>query len=142
VRLFSILVLVAIVLVVASLVAQAWFVFEVLPQDIRNAQPIIITAPLLVSDGPYVGCFASVTAPALVVHQGESFVVTWSFQAPSNASCTIQSIDGDFSPFNITGSNLPLAVGVGQFGYIQVYFAPFNSPYWGGLALKVIESYP
>jgi hypothetical protein len=130
--LISALVVAAIVLVVASTLTQAWFVFVVIPQQVRSAEPVIIDQAALVSDGPYVGCFDYLDSPgALVVHQGVSFVLSWTISAPSNASpsCTIRSIDAILGPANVTGSNLPVTVLAGAVGSVQVQFAPLNYPY-------------
>ncbi|MGC2789897.1 MAG: hypothetical protein WA547_07575 [Thermoplasmata archaeon] len=139
------LVIVALVSVVASTASQAWFTYEVLPQQIHDSEPVIIDQAVLVSDGPFVGCFFGLTAPgALVVHQGESFVLSWTITAPTNAtpSCTVQSIDANFGPANVTGSNLPVTILAGQVGYVEVQFAPLNYPYWGGETIRVIETNP
>jgi len=135
----------ALVLVVASTVSQAWFIYEVLPQQIRDSEPVIIDQAVLVPQGPYEGCFLGLTAPgALVVHQGEGFVLSWTIPAPANAtpSCTVQSIDWTAGPANVTGSNLPVTILAGEIGYVQVEFGPLNYPYWGGEAVDVIETNP
>jgi hypothetical protein len=144
-RFLTVLVIVALVLVVASTVTQAWFIYEVLPEQIRGPEPIIIDQATLSSDGPYEGCFEFLYAPgALVVHQGESFVLSWTIAAPVNASpsCTVQSIDAVLGPAKVTSSNLPVTILAGQTGYVEVQFAPLNYPYWGGESLRVIETNP
>ena len=144
-RLYSILVVAAIISVVVLAAIQAWFVFVTIPQDIRNAQPVIIDQALLISDGPYDGCFASLNAPVpLVIHQGDSFGFSWFVEAPSNLSpsCTIQSIDGVFGPVTVTWTDLPVTILPHQGSSVSVEFAPLNHPYWGGVTLKVIETNP
>jgi hypothetical protein len=144
-RLFSVLVVAALIAVVASTLVQAWVVFVVVPQQIRNSEPVVIDQAVLLSDGPYVGCFDLVSAPgALVIHHGESFVLSWTIAAPANVSpsCTVQSIDANLGPAEVTGSNLPLTILAGEVGYVQVEFAPLNFPYWGGVTVAVTETHP
>lgn len=144
-RLTSVPVVVAIVSVIVLAAVQTWFVFVVIPQQIRNAQPVIIDQALLLSDGPYVGCFDSLSEPgAIVVHQGQDIVLSWFATASSNVtpSCTIQSINGYLGPGTVIGSDLPVTLLTHQGGQIWVELAPLNYPYWGGVAIKVIETNP
>jgi hypothetical protein len=146
-RLFSILAVAALIVIVASTVTQAWFVFVVLPQQIRSSEPVVIDQANLLSNGPYVGCFVLLSGEGGVAHQGEDFALSWNVVAPSNASpsCTVQSIDWVIGPGNgpnVSGSNLPVTVLAGHVGVVQVFFAPLNYPFWGSVTVVVTETNP
>jgi hypothetical protein len=143
-RLFSVLVILALVLVVASTATQAWFVFVVVPQQIRNSEPVVIDPANLLSNGPYVGCFVLLSGAGAVAHQGQTLEVSWNIVAPANASpsCTVQSVDWALGSLNVVGSNLPVTVPAGQVGIVQVFFAPMNYPFWGSVTVVVTETNP
>ncbi len=147
-RLISLLIIVALVAVVASTVTQAWFIFVVVPQQIRNSEPVVIDQATLLSDGPYVGCFDFLSDPGMVAHQGQGFVLAWNVAAPVNASpsCTVRSIDRVIAPegssIYVSGSNLPVTVLTGQVGVVQVNFAPLSYAFWGSVTVVVTETNP
>lgn len=148
-RLFSIFMVVSLVLVVLSTATQAWVVFVVVPQQIRDSEPVVIDQAYLLSNGPSVGCFSFLSGTGAVVHQGESFVLSWNVMAPSNAltSCTVRSVDWLVAPTNAfaviaNGTNLPVTVLAGQVGVVQIGFAPLNFPFWGSLTVVVTETSP
>jgi hypothetical protein len=125
------------------MVMQAWFVFAVIPQEVRSGEPVIIDQAILASDGRYVGCFEFLSVPGgLGVHQDESFWLSWTVSAPANASpsCTVHSISAVLGPANVIGSNLPVTIYAGGIGAINVAFAPLNYPYWGGETVRVVET--
>jgi hypothetical protein len=147
-RLFSVLIIAGVAVVLASTLAQAWFVFEVVPQQIRNSEPVVIDPGNLLSNGPYVGCFDLLSGAGAVAHQGQGLALSWNIVAPSNASpsCTVRSIDSVLSPenapLNVTGSNLPVTILAGRVGVVQVDVAPLNYPFWGSLTVVVTETNP
>lgn len=148
-RPIAVLVYVVMAVVVASTATQAWFAFVVVPQQIRNSEPVVINQACLLSDGPFVGCFSFLTGAGTVAHQGQGFVLSWNIIAPLNVSgtCTVQSIDrvvtsSDAIQVVNASTNLPVTVLPGQMGVIQVGFAPVNFPFWGTGTVVVTETNP
>jgi len=142
-RLVTLLLVVTIAMLAASLATQLWFVYVELPQQIRNSQPVVIDQAGLFDDGPYLGCFDFLTSPGAVFHQGDSFALSWNVACPSNvSSATIQSIDGVHGPVQVVGSNLPVTIQPGQTEGVLVSFAPLSAPYWGGITISVAVNSP
>ncbi len=128
---------------------DAWLVLVVVPQDIRSSQPVVINEAVLLSEGPYVGCFADLAGVGTVAHQDEAFLLSWYVVAPPNAtpSCSLRSIVAVFGPgesvqANVTGSNLPVTIPTGQTRLVQVDFAPIDAPVWGSITVGVTETNP
>jgi hypothetical protein len=143
-RLSTALIVVAIALLVASVVTQALLIFVVIPQQIRDSEPVVIDQAALFNEGPYVGCFQFLSYSGGVFHQGESFSLAWNIVAPTNisGSCTIQSIDEVLGPVHVTGSDLPVTIRAGQTEGVLVSFAPIDEPYWGGITIGVMVTTP
>jgi hypothetical protein len=143
-RALTVLLVVAVAILAASVVTQVLVVFVLIPQQIQASEPIVIDESALLNDGPNIVCFTDLSSWGGVFHQGQPFSLVWNVAAPANltGSCTIQSIDAVHGPVRVTSSNLPVTIRPGDGGGIQVFFAPLNSPYWGGVSLSVVVTDP
>jgi hypothetical protein len=61
-RLLTVLVVLALAILVASVVTQVLIVFVLVPQQIRASEPVVIEQAALLDDGP-IACFTLLTDP-------------------------------------------------------------------------------